>query len=437
MIDISLVNRLFCGHKTRLRLWIKVRARKTACDADWAHGRSLWEEDVHPPLYLRRNPGFNPQPDELNFPIGCWLFDDIKQKLVYIFLGASQMHTMPVFTSRTLSLPSPKHTQSPQLAAVIRAVSIAIAGLVLVCSASAQPTSSSGNRAHVSTGGVEVVPINSSKPRHSENGFNASRPIRGAKGFGGGVFQRSSSNNLRSKSSAKQILLFPIRLGRVIVNALFARETKEITTPAKQIVLSGKVLDGEIVDEGTESVKLSLRLRLDFRNVSPESVLILKRDLEVVKRNIIAHHADAADQDYLFRFEAYPSIDRSPEWDQLRKKVKYPLPQSDVVRILSPNEVWSWETTDWFMIGKRTNIDRNSKPWAAIQQASPVWLKVTLELWPKNIEPDPGREELSLGKLLQHSWQPFGELQLGHVTSDPILLDFSSLTTSVASRKNN
>jgi len=202
------------------------------------------------------------------------------------------------------------------------------------------------------------------------------------------------------------------------------------TVHPSRISLTGTVVNGEITDDGSGSVKLTLRLRLDLKNVSSEPVLILRRELEMVERKIIADPSDAAGNKYLFKLEGYPSIDRSPEWEELRKRVKKPSAPSDVIRTLIPNETWTMETTDWFFINKRTNIDLDSKPWKAIREASPVWLQVTVELWPKNIEPRPERQERNFGKMLQHRWQKFGDLQLESLTSEPIPLDFSSFAVS-------
>lgn len=193
-----------------------------------------------------------------------------------------------------------------------------------------------------------------------------------------------------------------------------------------RISIYGTVLNGEITDDGSDSVKLTLSLKLNFKNAGSEPVLLLKHDFEMVEHEITASRSDAAGAKYLFRLVGYPSIDRGPEWGELRKSVNKRAPPTDVIRILAPNETWSLETTTWFYIGKETNIDRDSKPWKTIREASPVWLQVTFELWPKNIEPRPERGERDFGKMLQHRWRRVGELQLENLTSDPMPLDFSS-----------
>lgn len=198
--------------------------------------------------------------------------------------------------------------------------------------------------------------------------------------------------------------------------------------------LSGKIVESEIVDDGSDSVKIKLKLKLDFKNIGSKPALILKRGPEMVERKFIATPADATEKEYLFLLQAYPSIDRSLQWEELRKRIDKSSPPSDVIRQLSPGEIWTLETTDWFYISKKTNLDPKSRPWGDILQASPVWLQVTFQMWAVNIEPRVDPNNLEFGKKLQRRWRQAGELQLENLTSEPMLLYFSSLILSSTGR---
>jgi hypothetical protein len=162
--------------------------------------------------------------------------------------------------------------------------------------------------------------------------------------------------------------------------------------------------------------------------------LILKREPVIVEDKIIAIPSDATADKYLFRLQTLPSIARSSEWEELQRRIDKPMPPPDVIQELAPDETWTLETTEWFYINKKTNLDPNSMSWSTIRQASPVCLQVTLQIWSGDIEPNVDREKLKFSRMLQRRWQPVGELQLESLTSEPMPLDFSSLTWSDTAR---
>lgn len=196
------------------------------------------------------------------------------------------------------------------------------------------------------------------------------------------------------------------------------------------LTLLARVTGGEIMDEGSESVKVKMKLSIEIKNTGSKTALILEQKPLIVNRKIIATPSDATKDTYLFRFQSLPSNGRSPEWERLQKNVNKPIPPHDLIRKLAPNETWTFELTEWFHIGKDTNIDPNSKPWSVIRQASRVWQQITLQLWSRDIEMNTDRKELRFSKMLQRRWRKFGDLQLENLTSEPIPIDFSAFTVN-------
>lgn len=199
----------------------------------------------------------------------------------------------------------------------------------------------------------------------------------------------------------------------------------DLDTPSR-VSLRGTILKSDVSDDDWGNVRLTIKLRLTFTNESSEKVLLLKRDLEVVDRAIIVNRSVSDSADYLVRRASYPAIDQGKRWQSLQKEINKPSPPP-IVRVLAPDETWSVEITDWFQISRTQSVNPSDKPWSVIRESAPIWLLVTFEWWPKNMEPGDDREELEFGKMLRHRWQKYGELQLGSITSEPIKLDLSML----------
>jgi hypothetical protein len=196
------------------------------------------------------------------------------------------------------------------------------------------------------------------------------------------------------------------------------------------LTLRGRIIEGGIIDDGSDSVKVTMKLNIEIKNTGSKPALILEQEPLIVDRTIVATPSDATKDTYLFRLQSLPSNGRSPEWEELQKHVDKRVPPSDLIRKLAPNETWTFELTEWFYIGKETNIDPNSKPWSVVRQASRMSQQITLQLWSRDIESNADRKQLRFSKMLQSRWQKFGELQLENLTSEPIPIDFSAFTVN-------
>ena len=97
------------------------------------------------------------------------------------------------------------------------------------------------------------------------------------------------------------------------------------------ILLTAEIVSGQITDDGSDSIRLTLKLKFVLKNAGSEPVLMLRRDPELVERELI----DPSDQTKrLVRVSSYRSIERTQEWKTLRKRLnksftvrRYPNPQ--------------------------------------------------------------------------------------------------------------
>lgn len=218
---------------------------------------------------------------------------------------------------------------------------------------------------------------------------------------------------------------------------MFAVSLSNITAmphPSNQnprlLSLRSRIVEGQITDDGSESVKVMMKLSIEIKNLGSKPALILSQEPGIIDRRIVATPSDATKDTYLFRLQSLPSNGRSPEWEELQKNINKPVPPPDLIRKLAPNETWTFELSEWFYIGKETNIDPISKPWSAVRQASRVWHQITLQLWSRDIESNADRKKLRFSKMLQSRWRKVGELQLEDLTSEPIPIDFSAFTVN-------
>jgi hypothetical protein len=206
-------------------------------------------------------------------------------------------------------------------------------------------------------------------------------------------------------------------------------------TPLKSsdfLSLSGQVAEGKVTDDGANDVKVELKLRLEIKNMGSKPALIFRREPVVLERKIFTASSDseAEKNKYLYRLQTIPSIARNQEWEQIQRRINKASPPPDLIRELAPNENWALELTTWFYISKSANLDRDSKPWSSIRQASPVLLQLTLAMWSADIEANVDRGALKFSKMLQRRWREQGNLQLDSLVSEKMILDFSSLTSS-------
>lgn len=193
------------------------------------------------------------------------------------------------------------------------------------------------------------------------------------------------------------------------------------------LCLSGRVIKGEIIDDGSDLIRVKLSLGLDIKNLGPQPALLLRREPVVIERTINSASSHEADKS-LYSLVTLPSIENS--WKNLQERFDRPAPPLDAIRVLAPGETWMIVKDEWFTVSKKGNED--SKPWNTVREASPLSLQLRLQMWSRDIEPYSELDKLKFSRKLQHRWRGVGNLRLEDLTSDWITLDLSSFITRKA-----
>jgi hypothetical protein len=182
------------------------------------------------------------------------------------------------------------------------------------------------------------------------------------------------------------------------------------------------------VRENDYSIVFEVMLDLECTNKSDKPVIILRREFWLGAKTLARSPEDATLNRFLFASSHWPSVSTSPEWVELRRRLDQPSPPQDLLGLFASGETLPYETRVSLSIEKAGNFDKTSEKWDTIKQASPVWLQVTFEMWPINIEPTLDPDNPVFGKMLQRRWQQYGELQVERLTSEPIKLDLATVT---------
>lgn len=200
-----------------------------------------------------------------------------------------------------------------------------------------------------------------------------------------------------------------------------AMKTKNEMTPIR---LRGQVAKVEFSREDAHSIIFNVKLRLELVNAGNRPVILLRHPFWLGALTLARSPEDAKGYKYIYQSSTWPSVSGAPEWKALRQSLDQRNPPSDLTRAVGSGETFQYETDSVLYIEKQGNFDKTSQPWDVIRRSSPVWLQVSLEIWPVNVEPKVDPNHLEFGEMLQRRWQQFGQLQLERLTSEPMQLSF-------------
>lgn len=204
------------------------------------------------------------------------------------------------------------------------------------------------------------------------------------------------------------------------------------TNPGTSLSLRGEVKSLEVRHTDTSSAFIDIDLRMELRNTGASPLIFLKREPLFVGAALAREPADFKLGNVLAADGVWPAVSIAPEWTTLRSTLDQPQPPESETRILMPGDSWFLEASVGVTVptnSKRyTSLGstRRKESLAAIQQLSPVWLRVTCEVWPSNVEPAGSaseRAKLHFGHTLQKRWAQAGLLWLDTIHSEPITLD--------------
>ena len=200
----------------------------------------------------------------------------------------------------------------------------------------------------------------------------------------------------------------------------------------KELVLRGRVKSLEI-DEYDPQVAVFIRITIEaqFVNTGSKPIILLKRNPLFVEAALTKEQA--FDRRHLLAVDGgWPAISDNPEWISLRKSLDKRQPPEDETRVLKPKESWTVEATVGLTVPidpKRYTSSRKKERLQVLQSLSPLWLWVTCEIWPDNVEGlARNRSQLPFGHKLQRRWSNLGFLWLKAMRSEPIPFDLSIAT---------
>jgi len=139
---------------------------------------------------------------------------------------------------------------------------------------------------------------------------------------------------------------------------------------------------------------------------------------------------------FLFDVAAWESTSRDDGYQRLSQGLDQPTPPPTLTRVLKPGESWDWQTTVNLRFEATTNHRYPRVPtWEEMKtQPSPLWLRVSFEMWPFNVE----NFKPNLAAKLQKRWRKIGLLWVGdkfgpkhhaRLASEPIELEWRAALT--------
>ena len=214
---------------------------------------------------------------------------------------------------------------------------------------------------------------------------------------------------------------------------------KRQATPStpQDLRLTGKATGISCQRSEVKYVRCNVDLSLDFINQGNQPIIILQPHGEYEfwqgGRSLALTKADSEANNYVYSSAAWPSIYDTEEYRLLAERLDQPTPPANLTRVLAPGESWAWNTKIQLALAEENACSGSTGVeigWKEIRKlTAPVWLEVSYEMWPFNVE----NFKKDLGGQLRERWKRYGILYLeekstrfwfAHLTSEPIELDF-------------
>lgn len=210
-----------------------------------------------------------------------------------------------------------------------------------------------------------------------------------------------------------------------------------VSKERKDLLLTGNVLATRCERTEKAYIRCKIDLSLDFINQGAHPIIILQPHGEYEfwqgARSLALTKADSETNNYVYSAAAWPSFYKTEMYQQLAQDLDQANPPANFTRVIAPGESWNWKTTIQLGLAEDNTCSGSigvEIGWNEIKKlSSPVWLKVSYEMWPFNVE----NFKKGLGGHLRERWRSYGTLYLeeksdqiwfAHVTSEPIGLDF-------------
>ena len=180
-------------------------------------------------------------------------------------------------------------------------------------------------------------------------------------------------------------------------------------------------------------VRCKAELNLKFTNTSSTSLIILQPHGEYEFWNggtsLALSEKESGTNSFVYDSSAWPSFYKFPKYQSLANLLDQSVPPTGITRVLLPSESWGWDTSITLNLREGNSCNQHvgvEIGWEEIKRLStPLWLRVSYEMWPFNVE----NFKPNLGGILQKRWKSHGSLYLEEkigrhwqaiLTSEPI-----------------
>lgn len=203
-------------------------------------------------------------------------------------------------------------------------------------------------------------------------------------------------------------------------------------TRADNLLLTGSVR-GISCAKDANYIRCKVGLDLEFTNAGSTPLIILQPHGEYEfwhgASSLALSEQESRANSFVYDSGAWPSIYKFPMYQTLANLLDQKIPPAGVTRVLRPSESWSWDTSIMLSLLEANSCSQHvgvEIGWQEVKRRTvPLWLRVSYEMWPFNVE----NFKPNLGGILQKRWQSHGSLYLEEkagnywsaiVTSEPI-----------------
>jgi hypothetical protein len=183
----------------------------------------------------------------------------------------------------------------------------------------------------------------------------------------------------------------------------------------------------------TDYLRCKVEVNLTFTNTGSTSLIILQPQGEYEfwhgGTTLALSEKESRANSFVYLGGGWPSIYKTPLYQNLANLLDQSTPPAGITRVLPSSASWNWDTSISLNLHERNSCNQHvgvEIGWEEIKKRnSPLWLRLSYEMWPFNVE----NFKPNLGGILQKRWQRHGLLYLDEkrgrhwhaiLTSDPI-----------------
>ena len=191
-------------------------------------------------------------------------------------------------------------------------------------------------------------------------------------------------------------------------------------------------------------VLCKVEMNLEFSNTGNTSLIIVQPQGEYEfwhgGTTLALSEKESRANSFVYNVSAWPSIYKFPIYKNLANLLDQSVPPAGITRVLLPSASWSWDTSITLSVREGNYCNQHvgvEIGWEEIKRrTAPLWLRVSFEMWPFNVE----NFKPNLGGILQKRWQSHGLLYLDEktgrhwqaiLTSEPIEFPLNQIDLAV------